>query len=103
MSNGAYGARKPFPAPTDSDVLLTGRLEWNVKGINWGDWDDMLGRKIAKLQNIKITGTAGILLKAKKEKLIKELAPLLDNLIKEGFYISEKLIVYLLEIAEEKR
>ncbi|MEA1912193.1 MAG: DUF3368 domain-containing protein [Spirochaetota bacterium] len=35
--------------------------------------DDMLGRKIAKLQDIRITGTAGILLKAKKEKLIKEL------------------------------
>lgn len=45
VSNGAYGARKSFPAPTDSDVLLTGRIEWNVKGINWGDWDDMLGRK----------------------------------------------------------
>jgi len=45
ISNGSYGARKSFPAPTDSDVLLTGRLEWNLKGTNWGDWDDMLGRK----------------------------------------------------------
>jgi hypothetical protein len=45
ISNGAYGARKSFPQPTDSDVLLTGRFEWNVQGVNWDDWDDMLGRK----------------------------------------------------------
>lgn len=45
VSNGAYGARKSFPAPTDSDVLLTGRFEWNVKGTNWDDWDDMLSRR----------------------------------------------------------
>ena len=45
VSNGSYGARKPFPGPTDSDVMLTGRFEWNVKGTNWGDFDDMLGRR----------------------------------------------------------
>jgi len=45
VSNGTYGARKAFPAPTDSDVLLTGRIEWNTHGVGWGDWDDMLGRK----------------------------------------------------------
>lgn len=45
ISNGVYGARKEFPSPEDSDVLLTGRAEWNVNGIDWSSWDDMVNRK----------------------------------------------------------
>ena len=61
----------------------------------------MLGRKIAKLQNIKITGTAGILLKAKKEKLIKELAPLLDDLKrdKEALNVLKGGIIHLISLS----
>ena len=43
--NGAYGGRRAYPAPKDSDVLFTGRLDWNVLGTDWGIWDDMLGRR----------------------------------------------------------
>lgn len=42
--NGVYGGRRAYPAPKDSDVLFTGRLEWNPTGASWGIWDDMLGR-----------------------------------------------------------
>lgn len=45
VGNGVYGGRRSFPAPKDSDVLFTGRFEWNVKGTGWGEWGDMVSRK----------------------------------------------------------
>jgi hypothetical protein len=45
VSNGSYGGRKQFPAPTDSDIMLNGRTEWNIIGSDWDIWEDMLGRR----------------------------------------------------------
>lgn len=45
VGNGVYGGRRAFPAPKDSDVLFTGRVEWNVLGTDWGVWDDMVSRR----------------------------------------------------------
>jgi len=45
VGNGSYGSRRAFPDKNDSDVMLAGRVEWNVLGTNWGVWDDMLGRR----------------------------------------------------------
>ena len=45
VGNGSYGSRRAFPDKNDSDVMLTGRLEWNIFETNWGVWDDMLGRR----------------------------------------------------------
>ena len=45
VGNGAYGARRTFPDPKDSDVAFTTRIEWNLNGSGWDKYDDMLGRK----------------------------------------------------------
>lgn len=45
VGNGAYGARRSFPDPKDSDFAVTTRWEWNVTGSDWNKYDDMLGRK----------------------------------------------------------
>lgn len=45
IGNGAYGARRAFPDPKDSDVAVTSRVEWNINGSDWDKYDDMLGRK----------------------------------------------------------
>jgi len=45
LSNGSYGGRKHFPAPQDSDLMLSGRAEWNVFKSDWNIYEDMLGRK----------------------------------------------------------
>ena len=60
-------------------------------------------RKIARLQELKLTGTAGLLLRAKKEKYISETAPLLHRLRDLGFYLSDGLINEILKISGEKR
>ncbi len=53
--------------------------------------DEKLGRFHAKHADLKVTGTIGILLKAKTEGLIYELSPLLNELTKKNVWISEKL------------
>jgi predicted nucleic acid-binding protein len=63
--------------------------------------DDGLARKIAKLYTFKITGTAGVLLKAKQEKHISDIKPVLKKLKDVGFYLSDNLISNILKIAGE--
>lgn len=53
--------------------------------------DEKLGRFHAKHADLKVTGTIGILLKAKWAGFIKDLKPLLDELTKKGVWISEDL------------
>lgn len=63
--------------------------------------DDTLARKIAKLQTLKFTGTAGVLLKAKTKNYITEVKPLLEKLKDVGFYLSDKLIAEILKTSGE--
>lgn len=42
--NGAYGGREDFPAPEESDVAATARVEWALEGDDWSVWDDVVGR-----------------------------------------------------------
>ncbi len=53
--------------------------------------DEKLGRFHAKRADLKVTGTIGILIKAKSEGLVEKLKPLLDELTKKDVWISEKL------------
>ena len=53
--------------------------------------DEKLGRFHAKHADIKVTGTIGLLVKAKTQGLIEKLKPLLDELTRKDVWISEKL------------
>ncbi|TCO08272.1 DUF3368 domain-containing protein [Natronoflexus pectinivorans] len=53
--------------------------------------DEKLGRYYAKHAELKVTGTLGVLIKAKNKGLIQELKPLLDELTDKEVWISEKL------------
>ncbi len=50
--------------------------------------DDNAAKKTAKFLGLKVTGTLGVILKAKKENMIPDVTTLLDQLIKNGFYIT---------------
>ncbi len=63
--------------------------------------DDSLARRIADLQEFKLTGTAGILIKAKTKKHITEVKPLLNKLKDSGFYLTDNLMSDILKIADE--
>lgn len=63
--------------------------------------DEKLGRFHAKHAGLKVTGTIGILIKAKKQGLVKELKPLLFKLIEKDVWISETLLKEILKQVEE--
>ena len=63
--------------------------------------DDHWARKIAEYKGLKYTGTLGLLLKAKKKRLIKEVKSLLDELLNRGFWISAELCNAVLKEAGE--
>ena len=47
--------------------------------------DEKLARKIARLRGLRVTGTAGVLLKAKQEGHIRAVKPFLDQLQEDAF------------------
>ncbi len=63
--------------------------------------DERRGRKVAAKQGIAVTGTAAVLVKAKKAGLIKEVKPLLGALRDHGYRLSERLVSEVLKLAGE--
>ncbi len=64
--------------------------------------DDLNARKFAKALGIKITGTLGLLLKAKEEKHLTSIRPCLDKLIQLGFRIHPNTYKDMLSLSQEK-
>lgn len=64
--------------------------------------DETLGRYHAKHARLKVTGTIGVLLKAKQLGHIAELKPLLIELRTKDVWLSESFIDDILKLANEK-
>jgi predicted nucleic acid-binding protein len=54
--------------------------------------DDMMGRKCAGVLNIPVRGTLGIVLKAKKDGHIGSARSVLEDLIRNGMYLSRPMM-----------
>ena len=63
--------------------------------------DDNAAKKTAKYLGFTVTGTMGVLLKAKHEGYIDWVKPLMERLIADGLYVSPEVQAYVLEAAEE--
>ncbi len=63
--------------------------------------DDLSARIYALENHLKFTGTLGVLLKAKKQRVIPEVRPLLDKLKTFGLRISEAVVKEVLLAADE--
>ncbi|MCH8318192.1 MAG: DUF3368 domain-containing protein [Bacteroidetes bacterium] len=64
--------------------------------------DEKIGREYAKRNNLNLTGTLGILIKAKNKRLIKAIKPLIDEMQNKGVWLNDKLIISVLKITGEK-
>ena len=64
--------------------------------------DDKLARRIAEMQGFRLTGTAGVLLKAKQKQLIPALQPILEKLLKLNFRLKPDLVKAIIELAGEE-
>lgn len=70
-------------------LALENKAEWTIL-------DERDGRRIAKSLNLQVTGTLGILLKAKRNGQLASLQLVLDELQqKAGFFIGDELRKYL--------
>ncbi|MFO0362168.1 MAG: DUF3368 domain-containing protein [Flavobacteriales bacterium] len=63
--------------------------------------DDLKARKEAAKLGFRVTGTLGILTRAKKRGLIKQIVPYLSELQNSGFRISESVVDEILKICGE--
>lgn len=65
--------------------------------------DEKLGRDYAKKLNVRITGTLGVLLKAKELGLVDSVRELLDILVNKGVWLNPKLIEKVIKLAGEQK
>ena len=64
--------------------------------------DDNAAKKTAKFLGFQVTGTLGVLLRAKSEKIIPEVKPILEKMQAKNFYVSEEIRDWVLKVADEK-
>lgn len=63
--------------------------------------DDKLARKTAKYMDLTITGTLGVIVKAKEKGYVNAVKPIMDKLIRNGLYISPEIQNMVLIAAKE--
>ena len=63
--------------------------------------DETIGRRIARLYNSKVTGSLGILLRAKIEGYPISLKQSIEEMQKKNIYLSSGLIASVLKLAKE--
>ncbi len=63
--------------------------------------DERLARRHAKRLGLSLTGTLGVLLRAKERGLISAVAPLIEQLRREGIYLTDTVIAETLRLAGE--
>ena len=63
--------------------------------------DDNAAKKTAKFLGFTVTGTLGVILKAKSEGIIPQVKPIVDEMLRQGFYISPSIIETVLRMANE--
>ncbi|MDM8515843.1 DUF3368 domain-containing protein [Desulfobacterales bacterium HSG16] len=64
--------------------------------------DDQLGRQIADMRQLTITGTLGIIIKARELEYIPTVKPLIDELRQAGLWLAHELVSEVLRQAGER-
>lgn len=64
--------------------------------------DERLARKYARRLKLKLTGTLGILLQAKRRGFVPTIKPLIERLVQGGIRLGDDVITEALQLADEK-
>ena len=69
----------------------------------YNEMDERRGRAVAMSYGLQVTGLLGILLQAKRNRLIPAVKPLMEQLIEQAdFRVSNQLYATILEFAGER-
>lgn len=63
--------------------------------------DEKFARSFAEIRGLTLSGSLGILLEAKKRGIISQIKPLIEKMLANRRYLSEKIILDLLKSADE--
>lgn len=63
--------------------------------------DDKLARRIAEMQGFRLTGTTGVLLRAKHKGFLSESKPVIERLLDLNFRLKPELVKATLELGGE--
>lgn len=64
--------------------------------------DERKGRKVAAdVYHLKVIGTAGLLLRAKRQGIINEVRPPMDQMIASGYFLHDRIREHVLRLAGE--
>lgn len=72
------------------------------KGIQTVCIDETVGRRIARLNNLTLTGSIGILIRAYKENHVFSMSDAIKNMQARGIWLSDSVISVALKEAEKK-
>ena len=105
----AYIQTGPLADPRRADLLLSELDRGEAEVIALAQerhadlllLDERLGRRHARRLGLKLTGTLGILLRAKQDGHLAEIKPLIETLKQGGIRLSEAVIQRTLQLAGE--
>lgn len=63
--------------------------------------DDLKARKLPTRLNFRVTGTLGVIHKAKQMKIIDNVKPLIDKLLQTDFRVADNIIEEILRLNNE--
>ena len=63
--------------------------------------NDARAKKFAIINDIKVIGSLGVLIKAKENGYISEVKPLLEKIKKSGVYLTDYIVNQVLEICNK--
>jgi len=64
--------------------------------------DERAARRVAEALGLSVVGTLGVLLAAKRRGLVAEVRPLIDELVRQGFWVAPRLVKQVLLAAGEE-
>lgn len=83
--------------PGEADVIHTALQN----GIDTVAIDEKAGRRVARIHGLNVTGSLGILLKAKNHGLVPNLGDCISRMRERGIWMSDELVVAALRQAGE--
>lgn len=64
--------------------------------------DDNTAKKTAKFLGLAVTGTLGVLIKAKKLGIVDSVKSIIDKIRENGFFVTDEIYNFVLEQTKEK-